>query len=77
MLGNKLFDITITSDTKNQFINMTGHIVDKVKNSGVINGSCTIYTLHTTCGITINENADPDVLTDLPLGLDKIVLDFA
>jgi len=33
-------------------------------------GICLVYSPHTTAGITINENSDPDVIHDLLLGLD-------
>lgn len=39
--------------------------------SGVANGVAVVYCPHTTAGITINENADPDVVRDILLGLDK------
>ena len=35
------------------------------------NGICLVYCPHTTAGMTINENADPDVVTDLLFALDK------
>ena len=39
--------------------------------SGVVSGIAVVFCPHTTAGVTINENADPDVVTDLILGLDK------
>lgn len=36
-------------------------------------GLCMIYVPHTTAGITINENADPSVKTDIMMVLNKIV----
>ena len=44
-----------------------------VRESGVVKGLCNVYIPHTTAGITINENADPDVVTDMLEGLDKMV----
>ncbi|MDR1466323.1 MAG: secondary thiamine-phosphate synthase enzyme YjbQ [Treponema sp.] len=40
-------------------------------------GVCMVFCPHTTAGITINENADPDVKTDLLLGLNKAFPDRA
>jgi secondary thiamine-phosphate synthase enzyme len=37
--------------------------------SGVRDGVCTVFSPHTTAGVTINENADPDVAADMLLGL--------
>ena len=36
----------------------------QVAASGIVAGVCTVTSLHTTAGMTINENADPDVATD-------------
>lgn len=54
-----------------QFYDITRHIQDFISKANVLEGLCTIYCPHTTAGITINENADPDVISDLLLGLDK------
>jgi len=59
------------STTKTGFYNITGQVLDTIRNSGVKEGIAVIYCPHTTAGITINENADPDVLHDLLVGLDK------
>ncbi|MGN1482074.1 secondary thiamine-phosphate synthase enzyme YjbQ [Porcipelethomonas sp.] len=53
------------------FINITEYVSDAVAKSGVKSGICIVYCPHTTAGITINENADPDVVTDLLYALDK------
>lgn len=51
------------------FYNVTKAVRDTIRESKVENGLCVIYCPHTTAGITINENADPDVVTDMLLGL--------
>ena len=53
------------------FYNITAKVRDAVAKSGVSDGIAVVYCPHTTAGITINENADPDVVRDLLLGLDK------
>ncbi|MCL2818391.1 MAG: secondary thiamine-phosphate synthase enzyme YjbQ [Actinomycetia bacterium] len=50
--------------------NITRQVAQDVAESGVISGIAVVYCPHTTAGITINENADPDVVHDLLLGLD-------
>jgi secondary thiamine-phosphate synthase enzyme len=58
--------------TQNEgFINITGAMTEAIKESGVVDGVCVVFCPHTTAGITINENADPDVVRDMLLGLDK------
>jgi len=47
-------------------------VVDAVADLGIENGLVHIFVLHTTCGITINENADPDVAHDLLYRLNKL-----
>ena len=46
---------------------ITAQVQGAVAESGVTDGICVVYCPHTTAGITINENADPDVVTDLLL----------
>ena len=53
------------------FYNITHQIREAVRESGVRDGIAVVHCPHTTAGITINENADPDVVHDLRIGLDK------
>lgn len=57
--------------TREHFFNITPHVKAAIKESGVTEGICVVFCPHTTAGITINENADPDVVRDLLLGLEK------
>ena len=59
------------------FINITQFVREAVGKSGITEGIATIYCPHTTAGVTINENADPDVVTDMLLGLNKAFPDRA
>ena len=54
-----------------QFINITSKVAETVKNSNVRDGIAVIFVPHTTAGVTINENADPDVVRDMISALDK------
>lgn len=58
---------------KEEMININSYVKDAIEKSGVENGTCIVYCPHTTAAITINENADPDVKTDMLSGLDDIV----
>ena len=55
------------------FIDITHELIMDVANSGIRDGFGIIFIPHTTAGLTINENADPDVLRDLIMAFDKIV----
>ena len=50
---------------------ITPAVRDAIRKSGTDNGICIVYCPHTTAGITVNENADPDVVIDLLYGLEK------
>jgi len=67
--------LTISSNKHSEFIDITTRIQDFLDRSGkeTTSGICNIFVPHTTAGITINENADPDVNTDLLYLLDDIV----
>ena len=65
-----LKEFTLKTD-KEGLYNITAKVAEAVKASGVKDGVVIIYCPHTTGGITINENCDPDVVTDLLLGLAK------
>ncbi len=45
------------------------HLPEELPNEGLLN----VFVKHTSCGLTINENADPDVRTDLDKILDRLV----
>ncbi len=51
------------------FYNITGRVRQAISESGVRSGLAVVFCPHTTAGITINENADPNVQHDLLLGL--------
>ncbi len=59
------------------FYDITAEIEDALEKSGVKSGLCTVFSPHTTAGITINENADADVRRDLLFALDRVFPDFS
>jgi secondary thiamine-phosphate synthase enzyme len=65
--------ISIRTPSKTAMVNITSRIQELITNSGVRSGICTIFVPHTTAGITINENADPDVVSDMLKEINKIV----
>jgi secondary thiamine-phosphate synthase enzyme len=56
---------------KENFYDITPKVRETIRKSGVNNGIALVYCPHTTAGITINENADPDVVKDLLFALEK------
>lgn len=66
-------EVTVTTGSRVQLVDVTRQASEALAGSKVRNGMCYLYVPHTTAGITINENADPDVVTDIINGLEKIV----
>lgn len=56
---------------RNEFVEVTDAVRRAVAASGVRAGVCVVYVPHTTAGVTIQENADPDVVHDLLLWLNQ------
>lgn len=54
------------------FIPITSTVQSHITDLGIEEGICVVFCPHTTAGITLNENADPDVVHDLLLGLDSV-----
>ncbi|MGA1845075.1 MAG: secondary thiamine-phosphate synthase enzyme YjbQ [bacterium] len=55
------------------FIDITREVRTVVRESATKEGTCVVYVPHTTAAVTINENADPDVVADIKKELEKIV----
>jgi len=66
-----LQQFNIRTNEQENMHNITAQVRAAVQESGVQDGIVIIYSPHTTAGITINENADPDVVTDMLVGMDK------
>ncbi|MCC6155307.1 MAG: YjbQ family protein [Candidatus Hydrogenedentes bacterium] len=66
-------ELTVTTSEHCQFVNIDRSVQRVIEEAGVTNGICVIFVPHTTAGITINENADPDVVSDMKMILDRIV----
>ena len=54
-------------------IDVTDRVQQVVSESGVQTGLCHVYVPHTTAGVFINENADPDVMADVVTTLETLV----
>lgn len=65
-----LFEYNLLAQ-REDFYNITTQVRESIIKSGVTSGIAVVYCPHTTAGITINENADPDVVHDLLIGLNK------
>ena len=66
-------ELSVKTNEHTEFLEITGKVQQVVTESGVKDGVCTVFVPHTTAGVTINENADPDVVSDMIYALDKAV----
>ena len=67
----KLLETHKLQTPREGLIDITAQVRTTVRQSSIESGIVVVYCPHTTAGITINENADPDVVHDLLLGLDR------
>jgi secondary thiamine-phosphate synthase enzyme len=67
--------LEVRTGSKTELIDFTDRVQQVVAESGVVEGLCHVFVPHTTAGVTINENADPSVKTDILMVLNKIISD--
>ena len=70
---SQVFTFGVKTNQQTAMVEITKEVRMKVMESGVRNGICIIYIPHTSAGITINENADPDVVKDFMMEINKMV----
>ena len=66
-------EISIKTNSHSQFIDITSKVSEVLQKTGIKDGICTVFTPHTTAGITVNENADPDVPLDIIKEMGKVI----
>jgi secondary thiamine-phosphate synthase enzyme len=64
---------SIQTDGRDGLFDITDQVREAISTSGVSQGECLVYCPHTTAGVTINENADPNVMHDLTAIFDRLV----
>jgi secondary thiamine-phosphate synthase enzyme len=67
-----MHSFTLSTSSRSELVDITAQVQRIVTDSKVTDGLCHVWVPHTTAGLTVNENADPDVARDLLAGLDKI-----
>jgi secondary thiamine-phosphate synthase enzyme len=66
-------EVSVSTQRRTQFVPISGLITGLVEQHGWRDGIVTLFVPHTTAGITINENADPDVARDMEWFSDRLV----
>jgi len=64
---------TISTHTRTEFIDITVQVQRALSTMPIADGVCQVFIPHTTAGVTINENADPDVTSDIINMLEKMI----
>jgi secondary thiamine-phosphate synthase enzyme len=65
--------LKLGTSSRVQMVDVTAEVRKLVRESGVMSGMCFVFCPHTTAGITLNENTDPDVRRDFDLALARVV----
>ena len=67
-----IYEIQLQTKSRDEMLNITAQVEKILVRENVQDGLFVVYSPHTTAGITINENADPDVQKDILRRLDEI-----
>ncbi len=65
--------ITLRTGRRCEFVDITADVQKAVQECGLSEGLAMVFVPHTTAGVTINENADPSVVSDLLETLEGLV----
>jgi secondary thiamine-phosphate synthase enzyme len=65
--------MSVRTERREQMVDITERVEAEVGRSGVRDGVCHVYVPHTTCGMAINEGADPAVQRDFLQHMDELV----
>ncbi|NJP36930.1 secondary thiamine-phosphate synthase enzyme YjbQ [Alkalicoccus luteus] len=57
--------LEVSTSSRDEILDLTGRVQQVIDESGIEEGLVYIQSAHTTAGVTVNENADPDVKTDM------------
>lgn len=63
----------VSTTRRSEFVDVTATVADLVRERGVDDGLVVVFVPHTTAGVTINENADPSVQSDMLAHFDRAV----
>lgn len=70
---SKVYTFNVRTQQATAMIDITRQVQEAVSESKVENGICVVFIPHTTAAITINENADPDVVRDFLMEINKVI----
>lgn len=70
---SKMVKLSVKTGSRTELVDITRQVGRVVAESGARGGVVHVYSPHTTCGLTINENADPTVKTDILMVMNQVV----
>lgn len=65
--------IELRTRSRSEFVDVTAQVQEAVRSMGLDDGLLCLWVPHTTAAVTINENADPDVMRDIRMEMDKVI----
>ncbi len=68
-----IFELSISTKNRIELVNISHMVQQCISESKIQEGICVLFVPHTTAGVTINENADPDVVYDINHYLSKLI----
>jgi secondary thiamine-phosphate synthase enzyme len=69
--GDQMKTLDVKTSRRTEFVEVTAEVRRVVRESGLRDGAVVVYCPHTTAAVTIQENADPDVVHDMLLWLNQ------
>ena len=69
----KVYTFSIRTPQSTAMVDISSKVQEAVSKSQVKNGLCLVFIPHTTAAVTINENADPDVVRDFLMEINKVI----
>jgi secondary thiamine-phosphate synthase enzyme len=71
-MGGAVEEVRVRTTRRTELVDLTARLEEVVARGGLREGALVAQSLHTTAGLTINENADPDVARDMADKLDRL-----
>ena len=68
-----MLELSVQTGQHSEFLDVTGRVQQAVDELGVRSGAVVVFNPHTTAAVTINEGADPNVVRDLTVALERLV----
>ena len=68
-----MIEISLRTSNRSEMVDITGMVEEEGRKAGLREGMVVVYVPHTTAGVTINENADPSVCSDIQATLSRLI----